>query len=63
MLLLAPIGAQTVEPLVLPAEAVVLYAEVLVLYAEAMVLQLKWRMDFYSIMRIKTKQSSSAWED
>jgi len=47
MLLLAPIGAQAVEPLVLTAEvlvlhaeAVVLHAEVLVLYAEAMVLQL-----------------------
>ena len=31
MLLLAPIGAQTVEPLVLHAEAVVLHAEVLAL--------------------------------
>ena len=38
MLLLAPIGAQTVEPLVLHAEAVVLHAEAVVLHAEAAVL-------------------------
>ena len=41
MLLLAPIGAQTVEPLVLHAEAAVLHAEAVLLRAEAMVLQLK----------------------
>ena len=40
MLLLAPIGAQAVEPLVLPAEVLVLHAEAAVLHAEVLLLHL-----------------------